>query len=174
MHMAKPRLDLAVQYACARAGLPHRRSIARAIGLALRTDADHAGARIAVRFVGAAEGRTLNRSYRGRDYATNVLTFAYPESAVRGAVAPAAEPRRARRRDQAPAMLAGDLVLCAPVVRREARDQNKELSAHYAHLLIHGTLHLLGYDHERGGAAPRMERLEARLLAQLGYPDPYR
>ncbi|MCU0803616.1 MAG: rRNA maturation RNase YbeY [Burkholderiales bacterium] len=106
-----------------------------------------------VRFVGAREGRTLNRGFRGKDYATNVLTFVYEN--------------RARR------ALSGDLVLCAPVVAREAREQGKALDAHYAHLLVHGALHLAGHDHERGADATKMEKLERRVLARLGYADPY-
>ena len=106
-----------------------------------------------VRFVDAREGRILNRGFRNRDYATNVLTFVYEN--------------RARRR------LAGDLVLCAPVVAREAREQGKPLDAHYAHLIVHGALHLAGHDHERESDARRMEALERQILARLGYADPY-
>jgi len=109
-------------------------------------------ARVTLRFVGAREGRALNARYRRRDYATNVLTFVYD----------AVEP------------LAGDLVLCVPVVRREAREQGKSFRAHCAHLVIHGMLHLQGYDHERAADARRMEARETRLLARLGYSDPYR
>jgi probable rRNA maturation factor len=109
-------------------------------------------AHVTLRFVGAREGRSLNARYRGRDYATNVLTFVYDD------VAP----------------LTGDLVLCTPVVRREAREQGKPFRAHCAHLVIHGMLHLQGYDHERDAEARRMEAREARILAGLGYPDPYR
>jgi probable rRNA maturation factor len=108
-------------------------------------------AQITLRLVGSREARTLNKRYRRRDYATNVLTFVYP--------------------DQRP--LAGDIALCAPVVRREARAQKISLAAHYAHLTVHGVLHLQGYDHERRRDAERMERLEARILKKLGYPDPY-
>ena len=105
-----------------------------------------------VRYVGAAEGRRLNRSYRRRDYATNVLTFIYEE-----------RPK-----------LAGDVVICAPVVAREAREQGKEVRAHHAHLLVHGLLHLQGMDHEASrAAAGRMERRERAILRTLGYPNPY-
>ena len=93
----------------------------------------------------------LNHRYRGRDYATNVLTFVYDDVAS----------------------LAGDIVLCAPAVRREAQAQHKSLTAHYAHLVIHGMLHLQGYDHERDEDAARMEARERALLAGLGYRDPY-
>ena len=107
---------------------------------------------ITVRIVGAAEGRTLNREFRGKDYATNVLTFAYT---------------------QTPLTMA-DLVLCAPVVSREARAQRKRLLEHYAHLVVHGTLHAQGYDHEDGeDQANVMESLEVLLLGSLGLPNPY-
>ena len=106
-----------------------------------------------MRFVGAAEGRRLNRTYRARDRATNVLTFTYGKA-----------------RDGA---LTGDIVLCAPVIAREARAQRKPLRAHHAHLSVHGMLHLRGYDHERPGEAARMEAAERRILAQLGFADPY-
>ena len=107
-----------------------------------------------LRFVGAAEGRALNRQYRGRDYATNVLTFVYDDAGGRGPVA-------------------GDLVLCVPVLQREAREQKKTLRAHCAHLVVHGTLHLQGYDHESDKDARVMEALETELLAASGYRDPY-
>ena len=107
---------------------------------------------ITVRIVGAAEGRTLNREFRGKDYATNVLTFAYT---------------------QTPLTMA-DLVLCAPVVAREARAQRKPLLEHYAHLVVHGTLHAQGYDHEDGeDQANDMESLEVLLMGSLGLPNPY-
>jgi probable rRNA maturation factor len=109
-----------------------------------------AGARVTVRYVAEAEARRLNRQYRGKDYATNVLSFPY-----------AAKP------------LQGDVVICAPVVAREARAQGKELEAHHAHLLIHGLLHLAGHDHARAAEAAKMERLERRILARLGFGDPY-
>ena len=105
-----------------------------------------------MRIVGEAEGRTLNLQYRGRNYATNVLTFDY-----------AAQPR-----------VMADLVLCGPVIEREAREQGKTLQAHYAHLLVHGTLHAQGYDHETGESdALEMETLEILLLAGLGFDNPY-
>jgi probable rRNA maturation factor len=108
-------------------------------------------AEVTIRIVGAAEGRRLNREFRGRDSATNVLTFPYP--------------------DRQP--LAGDIVLCAPVVKREAEEQGKRLAAHYAHLTVHGMLHLQGYDHERTAQAVAMERLESEIVTRLRYPDPY-
>lgn len=110
---------------------------------------------LSLRVVGSSEGRALNRRYRGCDYPTNVLSFAAPPAA--------------RRRDRQ----LGDLVICAPVVAREARQQGKSLRAHWAHLVIHGTLHLLGFDHQRARDAQRMERREVRLLRTLGYQDPY-
>lgn len=107
---------------------------------------------IAVRIVGEDEGRALNKQYRRKDYATNVLTFDYMKEPV----------------------VMGDLVLCGPVVEREAREQGKPLEAHYAHLLVHGTLHAQGYDHETNERdALEMETLEVLLMAALGYPNPY-
>ncbi len=108
---------------------------------------------VTLRYVAATEGRRLNREFRGKDYATNVLTFIYG-------------------RDPAGA-LSGDVVICAPVVAREAREQGKAVEAHHAHLLLHGLLHLQGHDHERRADAARMERLEREILARLGFPDPY-
>ena len=107
-------------------------------------------AQVTLRFVAEGEGRRLNREFRGRDYATNVLTFVYE-------VRP----------------LAGDVVICAPVVAREARAQGKSVRAHHAHLLIHGVLHLQGFDHEVPSEAARMERRERVILARLGFQDPY-
>lgn len=106
---------------------------------------------VTVRFVGEAEGRRLNRAYRAKPSATNVLTFVY---------------------DDAPP-LSGDLVLCVPVLRREARLQGKSLTDHCAHLVVHGMLHLQGYDHEHDSEAHRMEARETRILACLGIADPY-
>ncbi len=145
----RPGLELALQYAAPRAGLPARASVAAWMAAALASPAA-----VTVRFVGRGEGRHLNRQYRGRDYATNVLTFAYGRT-----------PGGA---------LAGDIVLCAPVVAREARAQGRLLREHYAHLTVHGALHLQGYDHQRAADAARMERCEARILTKLGFEDPYR
>jgi probable rRNA maturation factor len=103
---------------------------------------------ITIRIVGAREGRRLNRIYRHKNYATNVLSFPY----ARGK---------------------GDLVLCHPVIAREARAQGKTVAAHYAHLVLHGLLHLRGYDHEKKREASRMERAEIRLLRRAGYRNPY-
>jgi probable rRNA maturation factor len=140
-------LRLAVQGHSRFKGLPARPTLARWVRLALERDAE-----ITLRFVGAAEGRRLNRDYRGKDRATNVLTFGY-------AAAPAVQ---------------ADIVLCVPVIRREAREQRKQYRDHLAHLVVHGVLHAHGYDHDRAEHARRMERLEAAILARLGMPDPYR
>lgn len=130
-----------------RAALP-RHFVARCIRHALASDAE-----ITVRIVGEDEGRELNKGYRHKDYATNVLTFDYA---------------------QAPVVMA-DLVLCAPVVDREAREQGKTLAAHYAHLLVHGTLHAQGWDHETSEAdAQAMEAREVEVLCRLGWKNPYR
>ena len=110
-------------------------------------------AELTLRVVNGAEGRQLNRIYRGKDYATNVLTFTYHEK-------------------RAP-MLMGDILLCASVVAREARDLGKSLQAHYAHLTVHGALHLAGMDHEIKRAATAMEKAEITVLAKLGYGNPY-
>jgi probable rRNA maturation factor len=108
---------------------------------------------VTLRYVGETEARELNRTYRGRDYATNVLSFPYEDSAQ---------------------VAKGDIVICASVVAREAKAQAKPVEAHHAHLLVHGLLHLRGYDHEAGEAqARRMESLERRILAKLGFSDPY-
>jgi probable rRNA maturation factor len=142
-------LELTVQKAVNTPGLPTKTELRRWLAAALERSAA-----ITVRFVGATEGRRLNRTYGDKDYATNVLSFGYGNSA----------------RGEA---LEGDIVLCAPVLRREARAQGKALSAHAAHLTVHGALHLQGHDHQSPSAAARMETLEKRILAQLGYPDPY-
>ena len=141
-----PRLRLAVQHATRSRNLPTDRQIARWVRAALRGDAE-----VTVRIVDTAEGRELNRTYRGKDYATNVLTF------VMNASAP----------------YEGDLVLCAPVVTKEAREQRKDSIAHYAHLTVHGILHLQGFDHDDEHEAEAMEKLETRILKRLGLPDPY-
>ena len=150
--MALKTLNLSLQFgalpdvALHRAALP-RHSVTRWIRHALQSDAE-----ITVRIVDSEEGQALNRDYRGKDYATNVLTFDYTQEPV----------------------VTADLVLCAPVVEREAQDNNKTLQAHYAHLLVHGTLHAQGYDHETSEQdAQVMEALEIRLLGALGFDNPY-
>ena len=141
------RLNLSVQYACNTAGLPLRPQIRAWARAALES-----GGQITIRFVDDGEGRTLNHDYRGKDYATNVLSFPYER-----------EP-----------LVCGDLVVCAPVVEREAAEQGKPAEAHYAHLIVHGLLHLQGYDHETGKKEARlMEHQERVILASLGYADPY-
>jgi probable rRNA maturation factor len=151
--MALDQLTLSLQFgkfpdaALHRAALP-RHQVARWIRHALQSDGE-----ITVRIVGAEEGQALNRDYRGKDYATNVLTFDYTQEPV----------------------VTADLVLCAPVVEKEAQENHKTLQAHYAHLLVHGTLHAQGYDHETGEEdAEAMEALEIEILAGLGIDNPYR
>ena len=146
-HSAPGRVDVQVACRAAHGRLPPARRLR-----ALARAAAGRDARITLRVVGAAESRSLNRTYRGRDYATNVLAFDYGTS---------------RR------LACGDIVLCHPVLAREARAQRKPLADHYAHLVVHGALHLRGYDHQRAGDAARMERREARVLARFGLPDPY-
>ena len=141
-----PVVSLSVQYASNAPHLPTRAQVRRWVRAALLADAV-----VTVRFAGAIEGRALNAEFRGRDYATNVLTFVYDDE----------QPR------------AGDIVLCAPVVRKEADAQGKSLAAHYAHLVVHGMLHLQGFDHEHAGDAAVMEARETAILARLGLPDPY-
>jgi probable rRNA maturation factor len=147
------KLDVSVSYGLPRKGLPAASSFrkwaaAAAMGRILKAD-------LAIRLVDAREGRALNRHYRGKDYATNVLSF--PAELPPGVDLP----------------LLGDLVICAPVVAREAAEQGKPLVAHYAHLTVHGVLHLLGLDHEDEREAEAMEQIEREILATLGYPDPY-
>jgi len=137
---------LTVQYGTRPAQLPSRAKLGAWARAALGKSA-----RITLRIVGKREARRLNHHYRGRDYATNVLTFVYS--------------------DRRP--LEGDIAICAPVVAREARMHGISAEAHYAHLVVHGVLHLQGHDHERAGEARCMERLETRILARLGYADPY-
>ena len=120
---------------------------------------------VTIRFVDAIEARALNQRYRGKDYPTNVLTFSY-EDAPAGNV-------RSTERAAAGARHAGDIVLCSVVIAKEASAQGKLIRAHYAHLIVHGLLHLQGYDHEREQDANRMESREREILAGLGYSDPY-
>ena len=145
-------LTLSLQFARFDGVAEHRAALARHkvsrwIRHALALDAE-----ITVRIVGLEEGQQLNRDYRHKDYATNVLTFDYTQEPV----------------------VTADLVLCAPVVAREAAEQNKTLAEHYAHLLVHGTLHAQGWDHETSEAdAQEMEAYESDILAGLGFADPY-
>jgi probable rRNA maturation factor len=147
------RLDVSVEYALPRLGLPAAVSFRKWVAAALHGRIREAD--LALRIVGTKEGRALNRHYRGKDYATNVLSF--PAELPEGVRLP----------------LLGDIVLCAPVVAREAKEQKKALAAHYAHLTVHGTLHLLGWDHEDPREAECMEQLERTILADLGIDDPY-
>ena len=147
------RLDVSVSYAAPRTGVPAATSFRNWVAAALRGRIREAD--LAIRIVGAKEGRALNRHYRGKDYATNVLSF--PAELPEGVKMP----------------LLGDLVICAPVVAREAKEQHKPAVAHYAHLTVHGVLHLLGWDHEDDKEAEAMEQLERDILAELGLPDPY-
>ena len=140
------KLSLSVQYATNAKKLPTRQQIRRWVKVALEQDVQ-----IALRIVDEIEGRALNQSYRGKDYATNVLTFVYDDT----------DP------------LYGDVVICAPVVTREAKEQGKDWLAHYAHLTIHAALHLQGYDHEKKRDAEKMEERETALLLKLRYPAPY-
>ncbi|HZX81589.1 MAG TPA: rRNA maturation RNase YbeY [Lysobacter sp.] len=149
--------DVSVTYATARKGVPSSASFRRWVGAAL--DGRDAPAEMAIRIVGPDEGRELNRSYRGRDYATNVLSF------------PAERPEGLPEDVELP--LLGDLVICADVVVREAAEQGKRPADHWAHLVVHGTLHLLGWDHEADDEAEAMEAREREILATLGIADPY-
>lgn len=141
------KLSLAVQYAVEADALPTRPQFRRWANAALEGDAE-----MTIRLVDEEEGRELNRDYRGKDYATNVLTFVY---------------------DDLP-YTAGDIVICPAVVAREAAEQGKTLEAHFAHLTVHGVLHLQGYDHEGDDEAEAMEARERQIVTKLGYPDPYR
>ena len=147
------QLDVSVSYGLPRKGLPSAASFrkwpaAAAQGRIRRAD-------LAIRLVDTKEGRALNRHYRGKDYPTNVLSF--PAELAEGVSLP----------------LLGDLVVCAPVVAKEAAEQGKPLLAHYAHLTVHGVLHLLGLDHDDEREAEAMEQIERDILAALGFPDPY-
>lgn len=142
----QPRLSLSVQRAMRASDAPSRTQIIQFARAALERDAE-----ITIRIVNEAEGRQLNHDYRHKDYATNVLSFVY---------------------ETAPVVL-GDLVLCAPVVTREAQEQGKSAMAHYAHLIVHGVLHLQGYDHENNADAAVMEAREIEIVTGLGFANPY-
>ena len=142
----KPKLELAVQYAVKPDNVPTRAQLKKWALAALEEDVE-----VALRIVGESEGRELNRDYRGKDYATNVLTFPLTDDPV----------------------LMGDIVLCHAVVEKEALEQNKPVEAHYAHLVVHGMLHLQGYDHETDEEAEVMEALETQIVTKFGYADPY-
>ena len=142
----RAKLKLTTQYAIHTADVPVRPQFRRWVKASLTQDAE-----IVLRIVDKIEGRRLNQDFRGRDYATNVLTFVY-------------------RNDQ---LLSGDIVLCAPVIKAEASQQHKNLTAHYAHLTVHGVLHLQGYDHESDISAAAMEQLETEIVIRLGHDNPY-
>ena len=144
--MPSPSLSFSVQFDVSADVLPRRPTLRRWVAAAASRPLV-----VTLRFVGTREGRRLNARYRARDYATNVLTFVYDDVVPR----------------------AGDIVVCVPVVTREARAQGKTVRAHLAHLIVHGMLHLQGYDHERGDDAARMEARETALLSALRYRDPY-
>lgn len=146
--MARPTLSLSLQFADDR----HRDHLARHKVARWIRAALEAPGEITVRIVDADEGRALNREYRSKDYATNVLTFDYSHEPV----------------------VSADLILCAPVVEEEARQQKITVEAHYAHLLVHGTLHAQGYDHEDDDEAQAMEARETEIVTALGFADPYR
>ncbi|MGA9334917.1 MAG: rRNA maturation RNase YbeY [Rudaea sp.] len=146
---------ISVGYGLPRRGIPSAVSFRCWVAAAARGARRNKPIEVAIRLVDAPEGRELNRRYRHRDYATNVLSF--PAALPPGLKLP----------------LLGDLVICAPVVAREAAEQGKLPRAHYAHMTIHGILHLLGFDHEKPADARRMEALEIRILAALGIADPY-
>ncbi|MBZ0104261.1 MAG: rRNA maturation RNase YbeY [Sulfuricella denitrificans] len=146
MKKTKPDLNLSVQYAVKATDIPVRGLFRTWANAALEGDAE-----VAIRIVDEEEGRSLNHDYRGKNYATNVLTFVYEQMPV----------------------CQGDLVLCASVVSREALEQGKGVEAHYAHLIIHGMLHLQGYDHEEDADALAMEAVETHIMKRLGYTAPY-
>lgn len=139
------KLALAVQYISDAKDLPTRAQFRRWFKAALLGDVS-----LTLRIVDAAEGRELNKNYRGKDYATNVLTFVYDDNPV-----------------------SGDVVICAPVVAKEAAEQNKDLLAHYAHMTVHSALHLQGYDHEVEDEAEEMEALETSIMLKLRFAHPY-
>lgn len=141
-----PTLSFNIQIASQLANIPSRTLFRKWVKATIRVDTE-----VTIRIVDADEGRELNSMYRGKDYATNVLTFPLTE-----------EPH-----------LMGDIIICAPVVETEAKSQNKTLEAHYAHLTVHGILHLHGYDHETEAQAELMEGLETAIVTKLGYPSPY-
>lgn len=141
-----PTLQLNLQAASSSSAIPTKAQFKTWIKATLRVDTE-----VTIRIVDAEEGRVLNSAYRGKDYATNVLTFPLAE-----------EPH-----------LMGDIVICAPIVETEASSQNKSLESHYAHLTVHGVLHLHGYDHENEEQAALMESIEVTTLQKLGYANPY-
>lgn len=149
----KLTLTLTLQFPAAQTYPTHKALLTRARVASWMRAALFAEGELTLRFVDAEEGRLLNRTYRGKDYATNVLTFAYAEH------------------EDDP--VTGDIVVCCPVIEKEAAEQGKPLEAHYAHMIVHGTLHAQGYDHEVEDEAREMETLETDILGGLGFDDPY-
>ena len=141
-----PKLNISIQFATDASQIPTATQFRKWAKAAIRIDTE-----VTIRIVSEEEGRILNSTYRGKDYPTNVLTFPLTE-----------EPR-----------LMGDIIICAPVVEAEAKAQNKTLEAHYAHLVVHGILHLHGYDHETEPEAELMEAIEIQIVTKLGYANPY-
>jgi len=146
MQLKMPALKITVQYACPSTDVPTKSQFQRWAKATLRVDTE-----VTIRLVDETEGRMLNKTYRGKDYATNVLTFPLTETPH----------------------LMGDIIICAPVVKQEAQNQQKSLEAHFAHLTVHGILHLHGYDHEIEKQAQLMELIEVTTLQKLGYANPY-
>jgi probable rRNA maturation factor len=157
--MSQPTLDLALGYALPRTGLPTRPMFRKWVLAALSGAGRRFDSEVAIQIVDASEGQAMNLQYRGKDYATNVLSF------------PAEVPEGLPEDFDFPQL--GDLVICAPVVAREAAEQGKAVNDHYAHLTVHGVLHLLGFDHIDDAEAEEMEALERVILAGLGIADPY-
>jgi probable rRNA maturation factor len=170
-------LNVTVQIATRRVGVPHARSLSNwanaAFAAAVQRRAE--ALPVTIRVVGSAESRVLNRTWRGKDKPTNVLSFP-AESHGAGPKRQRAINKRIAQRPgdmQPEALPLGDLAICAPVVAREAREQGKALRAHWAHMVVHGVLHLLGYDHENDRDAEAMESREVKILSQFGYANPY-
>lgn len=159
-------LNVTVQIASSRSGVPHARSFSVWANAAFAATRPARGARnaagewaLTIRIVGAAESRTLNRTWRGKDKPTNVLSFPAQAHTPPGLHMEESE--------------LGDLAICAPVVTREAREQDKPARSHWAHMVVHGVLHLMGYDHENDRDAAVMESRERKILAQFGITNPY-
>ena len=162
------KLAVTVQMASSRRGVPHARSLNRWAQAACAHHAPRGNGELAltIRVVGAAESRRLNRTWRSKDKPTNVLSFPAAPLAPGDKGVPSRFPTNQFSE-------LGDLAICAPVVAREAREQTKLAQAHWAHMVVHGVLHLLGFDHENDRDASVMEAREVKILAQLGYDNPY-
>lgn len=144
---------LDIQSASTSEDAPDEQSIKRWVGAVI--DSNQGDTELSVRIVDEPEGKLLNETYRGTSGATNVLSFPFENQTPE------------------PLPLIGDIVVCAPIVEREAQQQNKDLNAHWAHMIIHGVLHLLGYDHQNDSEAAVMEGLETEIMQKLGFPPPY-